>query len=505
VVESNGDPVRKAVVTVTWQGQPRSWATQRTDASGKFQFENLPAGKYDLRATKAGIGTAVYGATTTHELGDVLILEDGGTLSGLKLRFIHTSSVTGRVVDAEGDPVQGANVSLMRAGRNLGQRVLVNTRQAMSNDRGEYRITGIDPGQYYLHAAIYNTGRARRLASGQFLGGATETKDAVPIVIKSGENATGLDFRLTTAPGVEIHGHLTGLPGGPQTDPQHDDDEALHPTPQVFLSRADDSMIGWRQGTAANPNDGVFYLPEVPAGRYRVQASVQIGKRGYSAWQIIDVQPGMGDLEVPMVANGSVKGQFIIEGESAQKPSNFQMTLNAPNVQSIPAKVAADGTFELEQVPAGEWTVNLNPVPRGGYIKSIHLGDKDVRFSKFTVEPGSDAVMKVVVSMRTATIEGDTGSKRAGVLLAPIGEFHDLTRFYYSVASDDEGKFKMLGIAPGKYRVFALEKMAAANFRSPEAADQLGELGEEIELTEGAHVTVHPRLIPTERAREALP
>src|SRR5579872_3215595 len=177
VVESNGDPVRKAVVTVTWQGQPRSWATQRTDASGKFQFENLPAGKYDLRATKAGIGTAVYGATTTHELGDVLILEDGGTLSGLKLRFIHTSSVTGRVVDAEGDPVQGANVSLMRAGRNLGQRVLVNTRQAMSNDRGEYRITGIDPGQYYLHAAIYNTGRARRLASGQFLGGATETKD----------------------------------------------------------------------------------------------------------------------------------------------------------------------------------------------------------------------------------------------------------------------------------------------------------------------------------------
>jgi len=62
---SNNDPVRKAIVTLTWQGAPRSWATSRTDSSGQFKFEGLPAGKYDLRATKPGEGTAIYGATRT--------------------------------------------------------------------------------------------------------------------------------------------------------------------------------------------------------------------------------------------------------------------------------------------------------------------------------------------------------------------------------------------------------------------------------------------------------
>jgi hypothetical protein len=53
VIDSeSGGPVRKAVVTLTLQGTPRRWATTRTDGSGRFEFKGLPAGKYDLRATK---------------------------------------------------------------------------------------------------------------------------------------------------------------------------------------------------------------------------------------------------------------------------------------------------------------------------------------------------------------------------------------------------------------------------------------------------------------------
>ena len=47
--------------------------------------------------------------------------------------------------------------------------------------------------------------------------------------------------------------------------------------------------------------------------------------------------------------------------------------------------------------------------------------------------------------------------------------------------------------------------MRAADFRNPEAADQLDGLGDEIELAENAALTMHPKLIPIERAREALP
>ena len=115
----------------------------------------------------------------------------------------------------------------------------------------------------------------------------------------------------------------------------------------------------------------------------------------------------------------------------------------------------------------------------------------------------------IVVSARTATLGGEVdagapASRRAGILLARVGQYHNLTRFYYFTAADDEGKFKLAGIAPGKYKLFAFEKLAATNFVAPEAVDQLDDLGEAIEFDEGAVLQAHPKLVPGDRAMKAV-
>jgi hypothetical protein len=138
------------------------------------------------------------------------------------------------------------------------------------------------------------------------------------------------------------------------------------------------------------------------------------------------------------------------------------------------------------------------------------LGDQDIRFARMQISPGSEESISIVISMNTAQVHGevDAGSddsKRAGILLAPTGQYSTLTRFYYDVAADDSGKFELKDIAPGKYKIFALEKLAPAEFKTPEAVSQVGQFGEEIDLAEGARLEVHPKLIPVERAREALP
>jgi hypothetical protein len=498
VVESSGDAVRKAVVTLTWQGTPRSWATARTDGSGQFRFDGLPAGKYDLRASKAGEGTAIFGANSPLEMGELISLEEGQARAGLKLQFVHSSSIAGRILDPEGDPVQGAAATLLREARNLGARILVNHRSAMSNDRGEYRITAVEPGRYYLHTIVNGNHRGSLLVS-EFYGGAVEWKDARPITIRTGEALTGVDFRLNAAPAVEIRGRVSGWPQAHNDVPTMEDAARWI---EIMLSPLEDFEQRSRIGTAAQGTDGRFSLPAVAAGRYRIEARARIDKTLYTASQVVDAAPGMGEVELEALPGVSLKGQLTIEGKSNQKASDFRVTL--ASWDTVPAAVGADGKFTFDQIAPGEWEMNLNPVPRLGYLKSVLLGDKDVRFAKIPVERGSDATLKIVVSMRTASIEGDAGPARAGILLAPVGELHDMARFYYGVATDADGKFKMSGIAPGKYRIYALENMAVANFRSPEAADQLGDLGEEIELAEGATVTVHPKLIPVERAREAL-
>ena len=139
----------------------------------------------------------------------------------------------------------------------------------------------------------------------------------------------------------------------------------------------------------------------------------------------------------------------------------------------------------------------------------MHYGDKDVLFQPFEVEAKSDAQLNIVLSTRTALVHGQIDSpgadpKRVGILLAPVGKYHDWARFYYSVSSEEGGEFRITGVAPGSYKIFALEKIDAAAYRTPEAADQLGDLGEKIEISEGATVEVHPKLIPIDKVREVL-
>jgi hypothetical protein len=154
---SNGDPVRKAIVTLTLQGTPPTWATTRTDGSGRFRFEGLPQGKYAVRAARNEVGAALYGANRAREVGDLISLGEGETREGLELRFIRAGTMSGRVFDGDGDPLAGVEVTLFRATRNLGERVLVNYRIGVTDDRGSIGFPILIPGSFMSH------GLARRL------------------------------------------------------------------------------------------------------------------------------------------------------------------------------------------------------------------------------------------------------------------------------------------------------------------------------------------------------
>jgi len=520
VVEaSSGDAVRKAVVTLTWQGTPRSWATARTDGSGRFRFEGLPAGKYDLRATKTGVGTAIYGGNSFRELGEFVALGDGETRDGLTLRFIHSGSIAGRVLDVDGDPINGVTVELMRPGRNLGERVLVNFRAATTNDRGEYRISNVDPGQYYLAANPMRGGwvpmqLAHVALMRQFYGGARESKNSSPVTVRAGEGLTGLDFHLTAEPLVPIRGQITGVPDLPATTQPQMERLGLVEAPaeviSVMVSSIEEGRPQIAMGAGAQGPEYRFDAGEMPPGRYRVQAEAEGKDRIYAASKVVDVQPGMGDVILALTPAIELKGRLRIEGPGGPAVGSFNISLIPGGMRNTGTRAGADGSFTLGPISEGEWALVVNPLPRGAFLKSADFGDKDVRFTRFEVGSKTDAALNIVVSMNSAKVEGEidaagADSARAGILLAPFGEFHNLARFYYSVPADAAGKFRLNGIAPGKYKIFALEKMAAANFRTPEAADQLDALGTEIELKEGATTEARPKLIPMERAREALP
>ncbi len=531
---SSGDAVRKAIVTLSLQVTPREWATARTDGSGQFKFENLPAGNYDLRASKQGFGNAIYGANSMRETGKTITLADGEIREGLTLRFIHSASISGRVVDSDGDPAPNMLVQLRRFGRSLGRRVLVNGPSTNTDDRGEYHLSGIGPGRYVLSAGSPGSpsrgsfsDRAPQVLMPQFYGGAVDEKDAAVLAIKDGDALTGMDFSLVSQAAVRIRGRVMGLPALPAAQ-DAEPDQGLA-TMHKFQNPAFVGItigpvanrFSWGQGGAANAPDYAFDFGWLPPSEYRIHARIGVNRKLYAAAQLVDGRGGSADVVLTLAPAVDIKGRVRFEGERKDK-DNPRLVLSASGMDSggnpdnrLNAEIGADGRFTIADVTQGEWDLNINLPSFGEYLKSVTFGDQDVLFQPMEVKSGSEAALDIVISTRTGKVHGEVDAAgrgdpaRAAILLAPVGRFHDLARYYYGILADDDGKFKMMGIAPGKYKIFAIEKLAVEPFRDPDAADQIialvPDLIQEIEIGEDADVEIHPKLIPEERAREILP
>jgi hypothetical protein len=516
--QSDHQPVRKAVVTLTLQGMPRMTATDRTDGSGRFRFDGLPPGNYSVSASKGQEGHAVYGADDALATADVISLAEGEMKDGVNLRFVHPGAITGHVYDAQGDPLVGVTVSLLRATRSFGERVPAPANNAQTDDRGEYRMPTVEAGQYYLRAEPNRRIGVKTAPLPQYFGGAEEFRDAAAIGVRDGERLTSMDFSLREGQMTEVAGRIAGVPPMPEVPSRNAAQNApMIGRPgqsfvQLTLSAAGATIGRSNNGIGTGPPDYKFSFGDVVQGRYILEARLKLDGKTWAASLPVDATQPVNDLVLALSPVNDLKGTLRFEGElpaGAGKPGISLMRAGS-RMENIQAHIEADGSFVVPQVAPGEWQMNVGQLPRGAYLKSASLGTRDVRFSLLTVDPVSNVPLNIVISMGTAKIEGqvDAGSgdpKRAGIVVAPVGPLHNLARFYYGGVADETGKIHMQDLAPGRYKVFALEKLAPVNFRTPEAVEQLDSLGDEIDLKEGGSLEVHPKLIPTERAREALP
>ncbi|MBI4266210.1 MAG: carboxypeptidase regulatory-like domain-containing protein [Acidobacteria bacterium] len=93
-----GRPLRRAQVTVTAAeiGMPR-----RTDTSldGRYEFRDLPAGRYSVSVTRSGYLSLRYGQRRPMEQARPLQLGDAQTLDDINLALPRMGVIAGRVLD----------------------------------------------------------------------------------------------------------------------------------------------------------------------------------------------------------------------------------------------------------------------------------------------------------------------------------------------------------------------------------------------------------------------
>src|SRR5206468_3397974 len=118
-----------------------------------FLFENVSPGNYRLIATsEGGYVPAEYGQCSPTGQGIGFEIAAGQKMTGIQLAMAPTGSISGRVYDRDGDPLENAQVMALRPVYKNGRRTLTIVQAVATDDRGEYRLFWLAPGRYYVSA-----------------------------------------------------------------------------------------------------------------------------------------------------------------------------------------------------------------------------------------------------------------------------------------------------------------------------------------------------------------
>src|SRR5262249_18710757 len=124
-----------------------------TGSDGKFVMNDVPPGQYRLHATHNGFARQEYGEHSVRGAGTVVSFQAGQTRRDVAVRLTPGGTITGRVLDATGDPAVGVIVQAMVAvytadGRNM----LSSVAYVRTDDLGQYRLHSLTPGPFHLSA-----------------------------------------------------------------------------------------------------------------------------------------------------------------------------------------------------------------------------------------------------------------------------------------------------------------------------------------------------------------
>ena len=465
----------------------RTAPTVTSDRDGRFAFANVAPGPYTVRVQKDGYfgrpEGGNYPATAAIHVSVVAKETKDASLS-----MISGGLIGGRVFGADGQLLSNAIVNALRVSYPLGYAVLEGQVSKGTDDRGDFRLFWLPPGDYYLTAEPPRSAPTPGGApAGQgiktFYPGTTAVTEAKMISIKGGEETLGMDILIRPISLFKVSGQVSSLipPPTPQLDAP-----AVNAAVLVLLSPDGNAPDDTKQvGTVPLlPTNGQFEIPVLP-GIYDLFARVpdaasQAAGGAPQAWgrARLDVRDtNINNVLITIPPSVEVKGTVTAPGGRIPEAIRIQLMPDEPSAAKIPAyqqvsrrsvPVNAEGAFSVTAVPEGRFRVSsVAGLPQDMYIADVRQNAQSVFDTGFDVNARNTTPVEVVLGSGAGTVNGvvmDGPTKvvaGATVVLIPETRRRDNRALYILANSDATGRFTFRGVAPGDYKVFAWESIQA--------------------------------------------
>jgi hypothetical protein len=502
VTADAGRPMRRVQISLSSPDLPES-RSMSTTAQGIYEFRDLPAGRYTISANRDGFIRLQYGQRRPGEPGRPLQLADGQRVENADFSLPRTGSISGRITDELGDPLPGVSIYPAQWKYFRGKRRMVpvpgGTSFNRTDDTGQFRITGLEPGDYFVLATTRTTWTVDDKPDERigflptYAGGTANPSEAMRIKVNMGQETPAGDFAMVPGRVANISGTATYSSGLPMNG------ESINMT-QEFAGPGSSSQFGM-QGAKVNP-DGSFTIKNVPPGEYRLSVRGPGDKDHPAEGVTMTVSVTGEDLVGVMLvggSGGSLSGRIVSDtGVSVPAPSSSRMRVNARPVDPTSTyssfdndngRVKDDGAFELTNV-YGQNRLTVSPLPTGWAVRSIEHGGKDYADVPIDLRGGTRLDNVTIILSKTlprvqGTLSDEHGKPAEGsVLLFPeeASKWGEDARLVRSTRPDLAGAFEFRNVIPGSYLIVPLEYVRDGEWADPEFLENLREKGQRVRV-----------------------
>ncbi len=497
--DRTGLPLPRAHVTLLPAQASLSAVAVDADEKSVFAIRDIESGRYSLSASRDGYLTTSVCWLGAVRMQQTFAIGTKEVISGLTFRLRPFAVMAGKISYEDGEPAMNLRVEAYREYRNRLRHGYALAGSAATNDRGEYRLFGLQPGSYIVAATERPAGeqvretQATRYAT-TFYTNSTKLGEALPVRLDYGQESGGIDVSMKRVRKVKLHGHvINGLNG-----------DAVS-SASIAMQRVDAHNTASIAVTVPVmfDHDHRFEIRDVTPESYIIWAESADGGKALVGHAPLAVgEADIDNVELTILGERPASAVLVVDNGvklDDQVKLRFEPRNERGKIVEV-SRVAGVEGFHFSLMGDDLYDLFVTGLPNDFYLSAVKVNGVDVMpLGIEGVAASASRPFEVVLDSRGGRVSGrvlgsdDSLWSQANVALIPDPP-KGRVQSYREGAADENGLFLIRGVAAGRYILVGWLDEPPCDYYDPDGLANCRAMGMSVEVQEAGEQNVELKM-----------